>query len=51
MAKKFYHTPDETPQRAEDPAVAYGKSEAATEWNPNVPFYGTQEEWWEHYVQ
>ena len=18
------------------------------EWNPNVPFHGTQEEWWEH---
>ena len=20
----------------------------AAEWNPNVPFHGTQEEWWEH---
>jgi len=20
-------------------------------WNPNVPFIGTQEEWWEHFHQ
>ena len=21
---------------------------ATDRWNPNVPFHGTQEEWWEH---
>ena len=22
---------------------------SSSEWNPNVPFHGTQEEWWEHF--
>ena len=22
---------------------------SADTWNPNVPFHGTQEEWWEHF--
>ena len=21
------------------------------DWNPNIPFHGTQEEWWEHFHQ
>ena len=34
-----------------EPAVAYRKavSEIYNGWNPNVPFHGTQEEWWEHF--
>jgi len=24
---------------------------SSDEWNPNVPFHGTQEEWWEHFHQ
>jgi len=22
---------------------------SSNQWNPNVPFHGTQEEWWEHF--
>ena len=41
-----------------EPAVAYQgnsaravhtKYSASNRWNPNVPFHGTQEEWWEHF--
>jgi hypothetical protein len=35
------------------PAVSYqtatSEISAQNEWNPNVPFHGTQEEWWEHF--
>jgi len=24
---------------------------SSDEWNPNVPFHGTQEEWWKHFHQ
>ena len=24
---------------------------SSNNWNPNVPFIGTQEEWWEHFRQ
>ena len=24
---------------------------SSNSWNPNVPFIGTQEEWWEHFHQ
>ena len=27
------------------------KRYSSDEWNPNVPFHGTQEEWWEHFHQ
>jgi hypothetical protein len=30
--------------------VGYEKS-SSDRWNPNVPFIGTQEEWWEHFHQ
>jgi len=36
-----------------DPEMAYGMAVSevppSNEWNPNVPFHGTQEEWWEHF--
>jgi len=32
-----------------DPAVAYHTKATTNSWNPNVPFCGTQEEWWEHF--
>jgi len=31
------------------PATA--KISSIDEWNPNVPFHGTQEEWWDHFHQ
>ncbi|MCL2132200.1 MAG: hypothetical protein FWH36_07110 [Lentimicrobiaceae bacterium] len=27
------------------------KKSSSDRWNPNVPFIGTQEEWWEHFHQ
>jgi hypothetical protein len=54
MAKKTYKTGENTPETANEPAVAYQRTNSETpssgnSWNPNVPFCGTQEEWWEHF--
>ncbi len=53
MPKKPYKIPEKKPTIAGEPAVAYGKDVAcrstAADWNPNAPFHGTQEEWWEHF--
>lgn len=50
---KQYKTKNNVPMVVSEPAVAYrpkaNKVDSATNWNPNVPFYGTQEEWWEHF--
>ena len=44
---------DETPTSVSESAAAYEKATVQTSpsdrWNPNVPFHGTQEEWWEHF--
>jgi len=53
MPNKKYKTDENKPMFVKEPAAAYGT--AATEnafsdtWNPNVPFHGTQEEWWDHF--
>ena len=60
MQTKMYHTSETEPIIASEPAVAYlGRRDRAcpvstgasspNSWNPNVPFHGTQEEWWEHF--
>ena len=59
MPTKTYQIPDNAPSAVAEPAVAYGningmqpvysENFASGEWNPNVPFHGTQEEWWEHF--
>jgi len=53
MPKKTYNIPEETPKILAEPAVAYQtmppKISSSNKWNPNVPFHGTQEEWWEHF--
>ena len=63
MPQKSYNIPEETPQIVSEPAVAYrrdgacrdaachvsSKISSSNQWNPNVPFHGTQEEWWEHF--
>jgi len=63
MPKKTLNIPKETPQIVSEPAVAYRRDAAcrdaachvstnissSNQWNPNVPFHGTQEEWWEHF--
>jgi hypothetical protein len=56
MQNNEYETSDKAqPDVVAEPVVAY-RSEAdvssvATSdgWNPNVPFHGTQDEWWEHF--
>ena len=57
MPVKFYPITEDAPATVAEPAVAYGNNAAnifaditpSDEWNPNVPFHGTQEEWWEHF--
>jgi hypothetical protein len=53
MQNKSYKLTDDEPMIVGEPAVAYQKTVAETsssrEWNPNIPFHGTQEEWWEHF--
>ena len=55
MQNKPYKIPDIKPQVVSEPEVAYNKTVSgisfSKEWNPNLPFYGTQEEWWEHFHQ
>jgi len=38
-----------------EPVETYQKSEndvsISDKWNPNIPFKGTQEEWWDHFSQ
>jgi len=53
MTGKSYQVPENEPMTVGEPAVAYGtafsKVSSSDDWNPNVPFHGTQEEWWEHF--
>jgi len=53
MLNKSYNILKEEQKIVSEPAVAYRKTSAKTSssgaWNPNIPFYGTQEEWWEHF--
>ena len=55
MSNKSYKIPKDAPNTVSEPATAYQRQPAITEtpssndWNPNVPFRGTQEEWWEHF--
>ena len=58
MSRKSYKTPkDNTSMTVGESVTAYqrrpatAKTSSSNEWNPNVPFYGTQEEWWEHFHQ
>ena len=54
MPNKSYQVTDNTPKSVHEPAVAYQQTTVETSssdnrWDPNVPFHGTQEEWWEHF--
>ncbi|MDO5665922.1 MAG: hypothetical protein Q4G63_11790 [Bacteroidia bacterium] len=35
--------------RVSEPEITYEASSTVDKWNPNKPFHGTQEEWWEHF--
>ena len=49
MPDKSYKK-EETTNCVSEPTVAYSAiSPVSDKWNPNVPFHGTQEEWWEHF--
>jgi len=55
MPNKQYKTEDNASDVVSEPALAYHRSKTietdfANNWNPNVPFCGTQEEWWEHFL-
>ena len=53
MPNKPIHIAENEAVFVNEPAVAYGRDAAChvstDRWNPNVPFHGTQEEWWEHF--
>ena len=53
MQNKPYKIPKNIPTMVCEPAVAYRQrvveTSSSNNWDPNVPFHGTQEEWWEHF--
>jgi len=53
MPAKPYKIQEDAPITAAEPAEAYLTANTdvsvSGKWNPNVPFHGTQEEWWEHF--
>ena len=38
-------------QRIDIQQKPYSESLCSDEWSPNIPFHGTQEEWWQHFHQ
>jgi hypothetical protein len=57
MSNKPYKPPkSDEPMILNEPVATYpkrktAKTSSSDKWNPNVPFHGTQEEWWEHFHQ
>jgi len=53
MLKESYKNQGDTLIDIDEPAAdcrrVDAKKSASNAWNPNVPFVGTQEEWWEHF--
>ena len=53
MQNKPYKIPEDIQTTLNELAVVYQQNIVETSssgsWNPNVPFHGTQEEWWEHF--
>jgi len=49
----LYDKQKKSPASVGEPAVAYRSSSVENlpldNWNPNIPFHGTQEEWWDHF--
>jgi hypothetical protein len=57
MSEKTYHIQEDAPVSVGEPVAEYLVSPQTAsnregvfnnKWNPNMPFHGTQEEWWEH---
>jgi len=55
MQKKSYQITENEPIKVSEPFVEYcstvSEISSSNKWNPNVPFHGTQEEWWDHFHQ
>ena len=56
MQRKSYKSQGNTTSaNVVEPVVGYervgSQKSPSNSWNPNVPFIGTQEEWWEHFHQ
>jgi hypothetical protein len=54
MPRKSYKNQENAPETVAESAVAYRDTAhhvSTNRWNPNVPFHGIQEEWWEHFHQ
>ena len=51
MQKKNYKFKENKRNTASEPVMNYQNpaAESSCEWNPNIPFQGTQEEWREHF--
>ena len=53
MLYNSYNNQEDTLAVADEKVVDNGTMEfkklSSNRWNPNVPFIGTQEEWWEHF--
>ena len=53
MPKRSYKIQENAPMTVNEPAAVYktavSEVSSSDRWNPNVPFHGTQEEWWEHF--
>ena len=53
MSKEIFTPAQNVAMSIAEPAVAYQSASVKTSliesWNPNIPFHGTQEEWWEHF--
>ena len=55
MPNTPYQNSENQPVNICEPAelysIAHTEVSSSDEWNPNIPFYGTQEEWWDHFHQ
>ena len=53
MPRERYKLIEDKPITANESALVYQtrpfETSFSDRWNPNVPFHGTQDEWWEHF--
>ncbi len=52
MSDKKYSKCKKSPSgdlEVNEPETTYKAIPTVDKWNPNKPFHGTQEEWWEHF--
>jgi hypothetical protein len=55
MSNKSYNILEDVPVTVNEPVTIYQRRpsisgiSSSDDWSPNVPFHGTQEEWWDHF--